>query len=107
MRRDPRDTATFGDDDNKERYELLKKLGVERKMLNRALFIQILCYFLLPLMLAIVHSVVGLTSANEVISTVGKMDIISNIAATAGFVLLIYGAYFALTYAGSKSVINR
>lgn len=94
--------------DNVERYNLLKKLGVERSELNHALFIQILSYFLLPLLLAVIHSVVGLTVASrEVIKVFGDMNVASTIFATSVFIVVIYGLYFLLTYIGSKSVINK
>lgn len=76
-------------------------------MLNGALFLQILCYFLLPLMLAVVHSIVGLTAANEVIKEFGEVDIASSIVATSAFILVIYGAYFGLTYVGSKNIMSK
>lgn len=94
--------------DNVERYNLLKKLGVERRELNHALFVQILSYFLLPLLLAVIHSVVGLTVASrEVIKVFGDMNVASTIFATSVFIVLVYGIYFLLTYVGSKSVINK
>ena len=94
--------------DNVERYNLLKKLGVERRELNHALFIQILSYFLLPLLLAVIHSVVGLTVASrEVIKVFGDMNVVSTIFATSVFIVLVYGSYFLLTYVGSKSIINK
>lgn len=94
--------------DNVERYNLLKKLGVERCELNHALFVQILSYFLLPLLLAVIHSVVGLMVASrEVIKMFGDMNVASTIFATSVFIVLVYGSYFLLTYVGSKSVINK
>ena len=94
--------------DNVERYNLLKKLGVERRELNHALFIQILSYFLLPLLLAVIHSIVGLTVASrEVIKVFGDMNVASTIFATSVFIVLVYGSYFLLTYVGSKIVINK
>lgn len=93
--------------DNRERYLLLKKLGTEPAMLNRALFTQILCYFLFPLLLAVIHSIVGLTAANEVIRMFGKIDVAGTIAATAVFVLVIYGVYFGLTYLGSRRILSK
>lgn len=94
--------------DNVERYNLLKKLGVERRELNRALFVQILSYFLLPLLLAVIHSVVGLTVASrEVIKVFGDMNVASTIFVTSVFIVVIYGLYFLLTYIGSKSIINK
>lgn len=93
--------------DNRDRYTLLKKLGVDKGMLNKALFTQIACYFLFPLILATIHSIVGLSAANDVIKKFGKMDVISSIIATALFVVVVYGTYFAITYAGSKNIINK
>ena len=94
--------------DNVERYSLLKKLGAEQHELNHALFVQILSYFLLPLLLAVIHSVVGLTVASrEVIKVFGDMNIASTIFATSVFIVLVYGSYFLLTYVGSKSIINK
>ncbi len=93
--------------DNKERYDLLKKLGADKKMLNKALFTQIAIYFFLPLLLAIIHSIVGLTAANDVIKIMGQMDVVSSVIATAIFVIVVYGTYFAITYVSSKNIINR
>ena len=94
-------------EDNRERYRLLRKLGTDRGMLNRALFGQVLSYFLAPLILAIVHSAVGLRAAYRLLSEFGQLDILSSIIATAGFVVLVYGAYFILTYVGSRNTIGR
>lgn len=93
--------------DNIERYGLLKKLGVEQKLLNHSLFLQILYYFLLPLLLAVIHAAVGLKGANEVIMYLGDIHAGASTLATAGFVVSIYGLYFLLTYMGSKSIVNK
>lgn len=93
--------------DNVERYNLLKKLGVERRELDRALLLQILCYFLMPLLLAVIHAVVGLTAANEAIKMFGNIEPTSTILATSVFIVLVYGVYFLLTYVGSKNVIHK
>lgn len=93
--------------DNKSRYDLLYKMGVEQKMIDKALFAQILFYFLMPLVLAVIHSIIGLTAANEIIKYFGHIDITKNIVVTALFVIGVYGAYFCLTYLGSKSIINK
>lgn len=93
--------------DNAERYGLLRKLGAEEKMIDHALFTQIALYFLLPLSLAIVHSIVGIHVANSVIVNLGHMDILSNIVMTAIIFVVVYGAYFLATYFGSKSMIRQ
>lgn len=92
--------------DNVERYTLLQKIGTEKRMLNRALFWQILIYFMVPLVLALVHSYVGITVSNEVIQIYGNMNVTQNILFAALIILLIYGGYFIATYLGSKNMIT-
>ena len=93
--------------DNKKRYDLLQKMGAEKDMVKRALFIQVLVYFIMPITLAIIHSVVGLSVANNVIASIGEMDAGKSIFITAGFFTVIYGGYFAATYSGCKSIVLR
>lgn len=93
--------------DNIERYGLLKKLGAEEKMIHRSLFTQIAIYFMLPLSLAIVHSVVGIHVANTVVTQFGHLDILGNTLITAALFLLVYGGYFLATYFGSKSMLRQ
>ena len=93
--------------DNKERYQLLKKLGTEQKMIDKALFTQVLCYFMIPLSLAVIHSIVGIKAVYNLLIQLSQVNIIPSIAITAGFVVVIYGAYFILTYVGSKNIVNK
>lgn len=93
--------------ENKHRYLLLKKLGAEKKMMNSALFTQILCYFFFPLFLAVIHSIVGLIASDEVIQTFGKINVSTSIVATFIFIVIAYGFYFMLTYLSSKKMIEK
>jgi putative ABC transport system permease protein len=93
--------------DNKERYALLRKLGAEKKMLDRALFVQILCYFLLPFILGIVHSIVGLTAVNNVMMAFERVNVMDSVFIPALFIVFIYGIYFGLTYIGCKHILRR
>ena len=93
--------------DNIERYRLLRKIGTENSMINRALFTQILIYFAMPMGLAVIHSAVGITVANDIILQFGQLDILSNTLITAVFILLIYGAYCLATYLGSRNMIRE
>ena len=47
--------------DNKERYGMLRKLGVDERMIDMALFKQIGIFFAFPLILALIHSAVSYT----------------------------------------------
>ncbi|MFR0822585.1 MAG: ABC transporter permease [Clostridia bacterium] len=93
--------------DNQERYCILRKIGVDEKMINRALFKQIGIFFMMPLLLAIIHSIFGLKVAHIILATLGKQDLMASIITTAIFIVLIYGAYFIATYFGSKNIIKE
>lgn len=94
--------------DNKERYSILRKIGTDEKMINKALFMQIGIFFLVPLLLAIIHSIFGIQFALKVLQTIGwNGNLTSSIFGTAGVIVAIYGAYFLATYLGSKNIIKE
>jgi putative ABC transport system permease protein len=93
--------------DNVKRYKLLHKIGTEDRMINRAIFSQTLIYFCVPLALALVHSVVGIGVATNMIGLQFHGDILSSSIITALIILAIYGGYFLATYRGSKSMVAR
>lgn len=93
--------------DNIERYKLLKKIGVEKKEINKSIFLQIFICFMMPLFLAIVHSFVGVSVANDVIKVIGHIDASVGIIASAAGIVLIYGGYMIATYFGCKSMIGN
>ena len=93
--------------DNVERYRLLKEIGVDQKMINKAIFTQVGVYFMLPLSLAIVHSIVGLKISSTIVGVFGNASIIPNIIITAIIFVIIYGGYFLATYLGAKKNINE
>jgi putative ABC transport system permease protein len=64
-------------------------------------------YFLLPLSLAIIHSAVGIDVVNQILVTVGNMDLLGSLAGTAFILVIVYGAYFLATYFSSKSMIRQ
>ena len=93
--------------DNKERYKMIRKLGADEKMINKALFNQIFIFFMIPLLLAIVHSIFGIKFANKILGTMGISGLTSSITMTFIFLVLIYGGYFLLTYFASKNIIRE
>lgn len=93
--------------DNKERYAMLRKIGTDEKMINRALFRQIAIFFLFPLILAIIHSIFGIIFCNTLLSSFGSDQLLPSIIMTAIFIVIIYGGYFIITYFCSKSMIRE
>lgn len=93
--------------DNKERFNMLRKIGTDEKMINKALFNQIAVFFLFPLLLAIIHSIFGIEFANYILKTMGTESLLSSIILTAVFLVVIYGGYFLVTYYTSKNIIKE
>ena len=92
--------------DNRERYDVLRKIGADESMINRSLFKQIGIFFLMPLSLAVVHSVFGLQFVRKRMITIGEVNRFGSIVTTAAVLLVIYGGYFLTTYLGSKRIIQ-
>ena len=97
----------FESTDNKERFNMLRKIGTDEKMINKALFNQIGVFFLFPLLLAIIHSIFGISFANYILKTIGTESLLSSIILTAVFLVIIYGGYFLVTYYSSKNIIKE
>lgn len=93
--------------DNIARYTLLKKIGVDDKIINRSLLTQIAIYFLMPLSLALIHSIAGLEFSKRIITLFGSISIMKNILIALAVLVIIYGGYFIATYFGAKKNINN
>ena len=94
--------------DNKQRYTILRKIGCDEKMINKALFRQIGIFFGVPLILAIIHSIFGIQFAISMMSGLAsKEDLLPSAVATVIIIGIIYGVYFLATYFGSKTIIKE
>ena len=94
--------------DNKQRYTILRKIGCDEKMINQALFRQIFIFFMLPLILAGIHSIFGIKFVSSMLEVLASPEeLLPSIVATAVVIGLIYGLYFLATYLGSKNIIKE
>ncbi|MDR2088557.1 MAG: FtsX-like permease family protein [Clostridiales Family XIII bacterium] len=93
--------------DNAGRYGLLRKIGVEDRMINTALFTQILICFGVPALPALVHAAVGIRAASKFVDIFGEMNILGSSLVAAFGIVTIYCMYFFATYAGSKRIVNK
>ena len=93
--------------DSISRYKSLKKIGVNIKSINKTIFVQTLVYFSIPVVLAVIHSVVGIKIANEFISMYNQPDIGSTSLVTAGIFMIVYVIYFYITYSGYKNIVKN
>lgn len=94
--------------DNKQRYVILRKIGCDEKMINSALFKQIGIFFMMPLLLAIIHSIFGIQFGVGVMEALAtKEELIPSAVITVIVISIVYGMYFLATYYGSKNIIKE
>ena len=93
--------------DDKNKYKILRQIGAEEKEINMALFKQTLIFFMLPLSLAIIHTIFGLKFCTWILNSMGVKDILDGSVITFAFLILIYGIYFIITYMCSKNIIKK
>ncbi|MCM1212210.1 MAG: FtsX-like permease family protein [Blautia sp.] len=91
--------------DNRYRYGLLQKLGVDEKMLSGALFKQVAIFFAAPLLPAGIFSAFGISKVTAVVEEFLNMHIATNIDVTVGMYLIVYGGYFIATYFSCKYMV--
>ena len=94
--------------DNKQRYTILRKIGCDEKMINKALFRQIFIFFMMPLIIAMIHSIFGIKFILSMLEVLASPDeLLPSIIVTAIIMGAIYGVYFLATYFGSKNIIKE
>ncbi len=93
--------------DSIERYKALRRIGANKKMINKTIFLQTLIYFSLPVILALVHSIVGILVVNNEISNFNQIDIRFSALMTALIFIVVYAGYFYTTYTGYKNIIKN
>ncbi|MGN0406561.1 MAG: FtsX-like permease family protein [Bariatricus sp.] len=94
--------------DNRHRYTILRKIGMDEKMIHQTLYRQIGIFFMAPLVLAVVHSIFGFRFALKIVAVqVETREMLPSVIATAVFLILVYGGYFLATYMESKNIIRE
>ncbi|EOU1883612.1 ABC transporter permease [Clostridium perfringens] len=93
--------------DSIDRYKSLRRIGVSQKMINKSIFTQVSIYFGLPLIVALVHSVVAIKVVNGFLTMFNRPDIGVSSLVTALIMVIVYGGYFYATYTGYKSTVKN
>ncbi len=93
--------------DSLPRYTMLRKLGVEEKEITKSVFRQSGIFFLLPLLIACLHSYVGMRFGKVGLSMIVGSGYTKPILFTAAVLIVIYGGYFLLTFLGSKAIVRE
>lgn len=93
--------------DSLDRYKSLKKIGVNDKLINKSILQQNLIYFMIPLVLAIIHSIIGMIVINRIFSAYSSSIIGSSSLMISLALFVIYGGYFYATYVRSKNIVRN
>lgn len=93
--------------DNREKYQVLRKIGVDEKMIHRSLLRQNLIFFGFPLLLAVIHSVFGIQVCVFILEMFGKSGLLQAIIFTAVVILAVYVVYFVVTYRCSRRIVDE
>ncbi|MBK5487506.1 ABC transporter permease [Bacillus sp. TH17] len=92
--------------DSIDRYKSLKRIGSNGTMIDKTIFIQTFVYFSLPVILALIHSVVGIYVVNDFINAFQEIDITLPALMTGLVFLVVYVVYLYTTYVGYKNIVK-
>ncbi len=91
---------------NKEKFNLLRKLGIKKKDRKKAIFMQVLTIFITPLSLAILHSLFVTKLIYVMIPELIDVGILRNMLLSIVIVILMYSIYLCMSYFQSLNIIN-
>lgn len=88
--------------DDKNRYKILRNIGVTNKEIKASISKQIFVVFALPLMIGIMHSLM----ASTLLSKIMRMNLTLPIIITIGFYTVIYMIYYFLTVNSYYGIVS-
>ena len=93
--------------DSKEKYRILQKLGCDQKQICRGLRKQNGMVFLLPVILAAVHSVFGIQVCMEMLSIYETKGTAPALVLTIILIGMIYGGYYLVSQFGCEKIVRE
>lgn len=93
--------------DSKEKYRILQKLGCDQKQICRRLRKQNGMVFLLPVILAAVHSVFGIQVCMEMLSIYETKGTAPALVLTMILIGMIYGGYYLVSQFGCEKIVRE
>lgn len=93
--------------DDKGRYEILRKIGVCKKDITTTIRKQMLYVFLLPLFVGVLHSTMLLKALSNLISTLNEVSITVPIIISTTLYIIIYLGYYLLTINTVNNIVNK
>lgn len=93
--------------DSKEKYRIFQKLGCDQKQICRGLRKQNGMVFLLPVILAAVHSVFGIQVCMEMLSIYETKGTAPALVLTMILIGMIYGGYYLVSQFGCEKIVRE
>lgn len=88
--------------EDRQRYEILRKIGLSRKKVKALIARQTFLLFLLPLLVGIGHSCVILASLSNVMA----INFIYPVSISVAVYICLYGIYYQMTVATANKLVN-
>lgn len=96
--------------EDKERFEIMQKVGMSRKEVKSAIRRQILMVFFLPLLMAVLHIIMAFLMISRLLGLLGMMNTELYILCTAGTIVVfavIYAAIYMCTAKSYYKIVER
>ena len=96
--------------EDKERFEIMQKVGMSRKEVKSAIRKQILMVFFLPLLMAVLHIIMAFPMISRLLGLLGMMNTELYILCTAGTIVVfavIYAAIYMCTAKSYYKIVER
>lgn len=93
--------------DSKEKYQILQKLGCSQREICRGLRKQNGTVFLLPVMLAVIHSIFGIQVCMELLSIYDTKGSGPALLLTIVLIGIIYGGYYLVSQFGCEKIVKE
>lgn len=91
---------------DKERYTILRKIGVTRKEIRASILKQSLFIFGLPLLLGITHSIVVVNAMSKLFSNLVDVNFTVPVLFSTALYVMIYLFYYILTVTSFNKIVN-
>lgn len=93
--------------DSKEKYQILQKLGCSQREICRGLRKQNGTVFLLPVMLAVIHSIFGIQVCMNLLSIYDTKGVGPALLLTVVLIGIIYGGYYLVSQLGCEKIVKE
>lgn len=93
--------------DSKEKYQILQKLGCSQREICRGLRKQNGTVFLLPVMLAVIHSIFGIQVCMNLLSIYDTRGSGPALLLTIVLIGIIYGGYYLVSQFGCEKIVKE